>query len=111
LTLDLGEDGSAESASHASEGEFGREGESRELGLSGVLERERFEANEVLVAGGTDGSIRYEVNGRNLGNIHAAVQGLQKSLLLSISSINGNLGRSKVCEGGGRSTILPLNNS
>jgi len=110
LTLNLGKNGGTEGTSHSGESELGGKSESRELGLSSVFERQGLEADEVFAAVGANGSVRNEVDRRNLRNVDAGVKRLKKRLLLSIAGVDGDLGGAKVRETRSRTTVLPLNN-
>jgi len=100
-----------EGTGHAVESELGGEGKSRVLGLRGILKGERFNADEVFAAVGTNASIRGEVNGVGQGDINAGVQSLEASLLLRIADVDGNFGGTEILESRGRAAILPCDNS
>lgn len=111
MTVDLGLHSSAEGTGHAAKSELGRECKGRELGLSGILEGKGLETDEVFVAIGANGSVRGESNCRNLRDVDTGVDGLQKGLLLSISSVDGDFSRAELRESWGGAAILPRNNS
>jgi hypothetical protein len=97
----------AELTGHAAQSELGRERKSRELGLVEILEGKRLEANEILSTVGTNGSVRGELDGVSGGNINALRDRLEKSLLLGISNVDGDLGITELLKGGGATVILP----
>jgi len=64
LTVDFSLDGRVEGSGHASHREFGREGLSGVHGVGSILQADRLDTNEVVVAAGADGGIWGENDGR-----------------------------------------------
>jgi hypothetical protein len=101
-------DSAVEFTGHAAQSELGRECQSRVLGLCGILESKGLEADEVLSAVRTNGSIRGELDGVGGSNINAFRNRLKKSLLLSIANVDGDLSITEILKSGRRAVILPV---
>lgn len=107
MTVNLSLDSSAKGSSHAGHSELGGEGQSRELRVGGVLQGQGLDTDEIFVAIGTDGSIRGELNRGGGGHGHAVRNGLQLSLLLSVTGVNTDLRIAEVSELVTLAAILP----
>jgi len=106
-TIDFALDGGVEGASHSVECEFGRESESRELRLGGILECEGLKSDEVEIAAATNGGVRSEHNGSSSGNIDRGGDSLERCLTDSVSDAHGHLRVTELLEGNTLTIVLP----